>query len=188
MGEGREPERARLGKANKTFGKIAVSSIGILILIGVLIMVFQEDDTDSISDEGRAERSAEATQVAEFIDKEGQLLFGVLNAQAGSEVAQTMLAEGRAFNEEFVQEGVFRIKQGDPNQWLIRREDVVGACGVFERLNIGLTDSGPGGRDAVFDRVLGDFDDGLVATIFGIIIGAEPSNQALNNYCATAGL
>ena len=116
------------------------------------------------------------------------MLFAILNTQAGSEVAQTMISEGKVFDEEFVQEGVFRIKQGDPNQWLIRRADVVEACGAFERLNSGLNDSGPGGQDAVFNTVLKDFDDGLVATIFGIIIGAEPSHLALNNYCATAGL
>ena len=121
------------------------------------------------------------TEISKIIREDGPFLFSLSNATAGTEVAQQMVAEGTSFDEAFVQEAVYRIKRGDPNDWLIRRADVMTVCEALARMN-------KEGLEASMEPVFRSFDDGLHPTMLGIIIGADPGWSATAHYCDAAGL
>ena len=147
----------------------------IIVLLTIIITIAAPDSEEEISVSGSS------SELSEIIQEDGVFLFSLSNATAGTEVAQQMVAEGTSFDEAFVQEAVYRIKRGDPNDWLIRRADVMTVCEALARMN-------KEGLEASMEPVFRSFDDGLHPTMLGIIIGADPGWSATAHYCDTAGL
>ncbi len=113
--------------------------------------------------------------------EELRMMFHAVNMEAGLEIGRTMYLEGRTLDEEFVQEAVYRIKGGDPNDWLIRRADVVAVCEVIMlTFDVGL--------ETAVDTGFRTWEDGLKSTMLGIIAATDSTRAELDHYCANAGL
>ena len=71
---------------------------------------------------------------------------------AGAESADQLKASGRTFDDEFVQEAMFKVEAdvlGDSGGWVVSNSDIAAACDAFQRAG----DASSGGDDAMFAEI-----------------------------------
>ena len=106
---------------------------------------------------------------------------------AGSESGDELIAEGREFDNDFVQEAVSRVESeafGDPDKWIVSNSDAIAVCDVYVQVG----DARERGEDLTtteFENVLRDELGLNGAFLMGAIqSGISDDAEAIVDFCA----
>ena len=153
-------------------GGLIVLFIIILIVIGMVVGTSSPDETPE-----SAKDSTSGTPMPEQV-REAFL--------AGDEAGAELMAEGRGFDDDFVQESVSKVASqifGDSEKWIVSNTDMGAACDVYHKLG----DASLRGEEITttdFENLFMEAEGLKRAVIVGAISGATSDDPgAIINFC-----